>query len=47
LVQYKHVPKNGLGVMPDVYVPPNYAAFIKGVDKKLQVVMEMIKAKQK
>jgi Peptidase family S41 len=47
LVQYKHVPQNGLGVMPDLYVPPNYAAFMKGVDKKLQVVMEMIKAKQK
>jgi C-terminal processing protease CtpA/Prc len=47
LVQYKHVPQNGLGVMPDVYVPPNYEAFMKGVDKKLQVVMELIKAKQK
>ncbi len=46
LVQYKHVPQNGLGVMPDVYVPPNYEAFMKGRDKKLQVVMEMIKAKQ-
>jgi Peptidase family S41 len=46
LVQYKHVPQNGLGVMPDVYVPPNYESFIKRMDKKLQVVMELIKAKQ-
>jgi hypothetical protein len=46
LVQYKHVPQNGLGVMPDVYLPPNYTAFMKGIDKKLQVVMELIKAKQ-
>jgi hypothetical protein len=46
LVQHRHVPQNGLGVMPDVYVPPNYTAFMKGIDKKMQVVMEMIKTKQ-
>lgn len=43
LVQYNHVPKNGQGVMPDVLVPPNYDALIKGYDKKLQVAKEMIK----
>jgi len=46
LVQYNHVPKNGLGVMPDVYIAPNYDALVKGFDKKMQVVMEMIKNKQ-
>jgi hypothetical protein len=44
LVQYNHVPKNGLGVMPDVYVGTSYDALLKGYDKKMQVVMEMIKA---
>ena len=46
LVQYNHVPKNGLGVMPDIYIGTNYQALVKGFDKKIQVVMEMIKAKQ-
>jgi Peptidase family S41 len=45
IVQYRHVPRNGLGVMPDVYVPPNYDAFMKGYDKKMKVVQELIKAK--
>jgi C-terminal processing protease CtpA/Prc len=46
LVQYNHVPKNGLGVMPDIYIGTNYEALVKGFDKKMQVVMAMIKAKQ-
>lgn len=45
LVQYKHVQKDGSGVKPDIYVPTSYEALIKGYDKKLQVVLEMIKAK--
>jgi C-terminal processing protease CtpA/Prc len=48
LVQYNHVPKNGTGVMPDVYVPTSYDALLKGIDRKMEVVMEMIKSyKQK
>jgi hypothetical protein len=47
IVQYQHVPQNGLGVMPDVYVPPNYEAFLQGYDKKMKVVQELIKAKIK
>jgi len=46
LVQYHHVPKDGRGVMPDIYISTSYEALIKGYDKKLQVVMEMIKAKK-
>ncbi len=47
LVQYKHVAQNkGLGLMPDVYIPTSYEALIKSYDKKMQVVMEMIKAKK-
>lgn len=46
LVQYKHVPKNGLGVQPDIYIPTNYEALVKGYDKKMQVVMDIIKRKR-
>lgn len=45
LVQYQHVAKDGRGVMPDIYISTNYDALLKGVDKKMQVVMEMIKEK--
>jgi hypothetical protein len=46
LVQYKHVPKNGLGVMPDIYIGTSYEALIKSYDKKMQVVLDMIKEKK-
>jgi C-terminal processing protease CtpA/Prc len=46
LVQFNHVPKDGHGVMPDVYVGPDYDALMKGVDKKMEVVMEMVKRKK-
>ena len=47
LVQYHHhVPKDGSGVMPDIYIGTSYDALIKGYDKKMQVVMEMIKGKK-
>jgi Peptidase family S41 len=46
LVQYKHVPKDGRGVMPDIYIGTSYEALLKGYDKKMQVVMEMIKGKK-
>ncbi|MBK7434230.1 MAG: hypothetical protein IPI66_10230 [Chitinophagaceae bacterium] len=39
------MPKNGLGVMPDVYIGTSYEALVKGYDKKMKVVMEMIKGK--
>lgn len=45
LVQYKHVPKNGMGVPPDIFIGTSYDALIKGYDKKMQVVMDMIKAR--
>jgi hypothetical protein len=43
LVQYHHVPKDGHGVMPDINIPTDYNALMKGVDKKMQVVMQMIR----
>ncbi len=45
LVQYHHVPKDGRGVPPDIYIGTNYEALVKGFDKKMQVVLEMIKEK--
>ncbi len=47
LVQYHHVPKDGRGVMPDIYIGTSYDALMKGYDKKMQVVMEMIRLKVK
>jgi hypothetical protein len=45
LVQYKHVPKDGRGVIPDIYVGTNYEALVKGYDKKMQVVIDIIRKK--
>jgi Peptidase family S41 len=45
IVQYNHVPKDGRGVQPDIYIGTDYASLLKGVDKKMQVVMGMIKNK--
>jgi Peptidase family S41 len=45
IVQYKHAGKDGSGVMPDIYVGTSYDALLKSYDKKMQVVMEMIKSK--
>ncbi|HRI23386.1 MAG TPA: S41 family peptidase [Ferruginibacter sp.] len=47
LVQYNHVAKDGRGVVPDIYVGTDYRALLKGVDKKMQVVMEMIRENNK
>ncbi|MDB5202250.1 MAG: peptidase [Ferruginibacter sp.] len=42
LVQYQHVAKNGSGIVPDIYVGTSYEALIKGEDKKMEVVKEII-----
>lgn len=42
IIQYKHVPKNGLGVLPDVYVPPTVENIRKSIDGKMKKVIEMI-----
>ena len=43
LVQYHHVPKDGRGIQPDIYIGTNYDALLKGIDYKMQVVMDLIK----
>ncbi|WP_255153509.1 S41 family peptidase [Ferruginibacter sp. HRS2-29] len=42
LVQYKHVPKTGTGIIPDIYVGTSYEALLRGYDKKMEVVRKMI-----
>jgi hypothetical protein len=46
LVQYNHHPKDGHGISPDIYLPTNYDALIKGIDYKMKFVLDMIKAKR-
>lgn len=43
LVQYNHVPKDGRGVVPDMYIPPTVEGVVKGLDRKMMTVKEMIK----
>jgi len=45
LVQYNHVQKDGSGVKPDIFIGTNYEALLKGFDKKMQVVIGMIREK--
>ena len=45
IVQYNHIAEKGTGVWPDIYIPTNYEALIKGYDKKMQVVKELILGK--
>jgi hypothetical protein len=42
LVQYDHIPVKGTGVIPDVYVGPNWRDILKGKDSKIDKVKEMI-----
>jgi C-terminal processing protease CtpA/Prc len=42
LVQYQHVPFKGTGVIPDIYVGPDWRDILKGVDTKLKKVEQII-----
>jgi hypothetical protein len=42
LVQYQHVPVKGTGVIPDIYIGPNWRDILKGIDTKLKRVKEML-----
>jgi len=46
LVQYNHIPVKGTGVIPDVYVGPNWRDILKGTDSKIEKVKEMIEKNQ-
>ncbi|MES2430319.1 MAG: S41 family peptidase [Bacteroidota bacterium] len=46
LVQYNHVPKDGSGIPPEMYVPPTVDAVKNIVDRKMMIVKEMIRTKK-
>jgi Peptidase family S41 len=46
IVQVNHGQAKGTGIVPDVNVPPSYDALLKGYDKKMEVVKELIFSKQ-
>ncbi|UEG50830.1 S41 family peptidase [Ferruginibacter lapsinanis] len=46
LVQFNHVSQKGTGIPPDIYIPTSREAIIKGVDKKMEVVKELIRNRQ-
>lgn len=46
LVQYQHIAEKGTGVIPDVYIGPNWRDILNGVDTKIETVKEMIEEKE-
>lgn len=42
LVQFNHVPKNGTGVLPDLYIPPTVEGIRKKQDRKMLIVKKLI-----
>ena len=42
LVQYQHIEEKGTGVIPDVYIGPNWRDILQGRDTKLEAVKKMI-----
>lgn len=43
LVQYQHIPVKGTGVIPDIFVGPNWRDILKGVDTKIEKIKEIIR----
>ncbi len=46
LVQYNHIAQKGTGIIPDIYIGTSYEALLKGYDKKMQVVKQLIYSKK-
>lgn len=46
IVQFNHIAQKGTGVMPDVFVPTDYNALLNNEDKKMKVVLELIKQRK-
>jgi C-terminal processing protease CtpA/Prc len=46
LVQYNHIPKDGRGVIPDIYVPPSAYAVRNGIDLKMEKVRQIVREKE-
>jgi hypothetical protein len=47
LIQFNHPSEMGTGILPDIEIKTNYEALIKGFDKKMSVVKEIISGKSK
>lgn len=43
LVQYNHVPKNGRGISPDIFIPPTVEGVRQNIDRKMEIVKGMIR----
>ncbi|MEO5892377.1 MAG: S41 family peptidase [Ferruginibacter sp.] len=43
LVQYNHVPKDGRGVAPDIFIPPTVEGVRQNIDRKMEIVKGMIR----
>jgi hypothetical protein len=43
IVQYNHVPKDGRGVVPDIYIPPSLEGVVKELDRKMLIVKDLIR----
>ncbi len=43
IVQYRHVPHNGTGVIPDIPVPPTTEGVTRRIDRKMVFVKELIR----
>jgi len=46
LVQYDHISVKGTGVIPDIYVGPDWRDILKSVDTKVEKIKEMILEKK-
>ena len=42
LVQYQHIDTKGTGVIPDIYLGPNWRDMLNGVDTKVETVKKLI-----
>ncbi|MEO6730433.1 MAG: S41 family peptidase [Ferruginibacter sp.] len=43
LVQYNHVPKDGRGIPPDIFIPPTVEGVRQNVDRKMEIVKGLIR----
>ena len=46
MIQFNHQPVKGIGVTPDWYIPPTVDGIKQGIDRKMLLVKEHIKAEQ-
>lgn len=47
LVQFNHVPRDGHGVQPDIFIPPTVEGMRNRIDRKMEFVKAMIAADEK